>query len=144
MVFDELLLDADWSINTGNWMWLSCSAYFYQYFRCYSPVAFGKKTDPEGLYIKKYLPQLSKFPKKYIYEPWTAPPVVQKAAGCIIGKDYPKPIVDHKVASKDNMGKMKAAYAAGKAAIAGGGGGGGKKRKEAGEGGGAKAKKPKP
>jgi cryptochrome len=142
MVFDELLLDADWSINTGNWMWLSCSAYFYQYFRCYSPVAFGKKTDPEGLYIKKYLPQLSKFPKKYIYEPWTAPPVVQKAAGCIIGKDYPKPIVDHKVASKENMGKMKAAYDAGKAAIAGGGGG--KKRKEAGEGGGAKAKKPKP
>jgi cryptochrome len=54
-VFDELLLDADWSLNNGNWMWLSCSAFFHQYFRCYSPVAFGKKTDPTGEYIRKYL-----------------------------------------------------------------------------------------
>ena len=45
-VFEELLIDADWSINNFNWQWLSCTAHFYQYFRCYSPVAFGKKTDP--------------------------------------------------------------------------------------------------
>jgi len=45
-VFDLLLLDADWSLNSANWQWLSCSAFFHQYFRCYSPVAFGKKTDP--------------------------------------------------------------------------------------------------
>lgn len=139
-VFDEYLLDADWSLNNGNWMWLSCSAFFYQYFRCYSPVAFGKKTDPTGEYIKKYLPMLKAYPKKYIFEPWTTPDAVQKAAGCIIGKDYPEPIVDHKVASKANMAKMKLAYAAHKegkpmptsaeadataAAAAGGGGGGG-------------------
>lgn len=59
-VFDELLLDADWSLNSANWMWLSASAFFHQYFRVYSPIAFGKKTDPEGLYIKKYLPVLRK------------------------------------------------------------------------------------
>ena len=52
-VFDRHLIDADWSLNACNWMWLSCSAFFHQYFRCYSPVAFGKKTDPEGLYIRK-------------------------------------------------------------------------------------------
>ena len=47
-VFEELLLDADWSLNAGNWMWLSASAFFHQYYRVYSPVAFGKKTDPLG------------------------------------------------------------------------------------------------
>ncbi|XP_076471621.1 cryptochrome-1-like [Babylonia areolata] len=51
-VFEEYLLDADWSINAGNWMWLSASAFFHQYFRVYSPVAFGKKTDKNGDYIK--------------------------------------------------------------------------------------------
>eukprot|EP00038_Savillea_parva_P020948 m.32916 g.32916 ORF g.32916 m.32916 type:complete len:542 (+) comp4946_c0_seq1:304-1929(+) len=124
-VFDRLLLDADWSLNNGNWMWLSCSSFFYQYFRCYSPVSFGKKTDPEGAYIKKHLPILRKFPKKYIYEPWTAPLDVQKKAGCIIGKDYPKPTVDHKEVSKVNMDKMHKAYDKHKEKHNNGSGGGG-------------------
>jgi len=114
-VFEELLLDADWSLNAGNWMWLSASAFFHQYFRCYSPIAFGKKTDKDGAYIRKYIPILKKFPAKYIYEPWDAPLAVQKAAGCIIGTDYPRPIVKHDVVVKENMAKMKAAYDAGKA-----------------------------
>ena len=114
-VFEEYLLDADWSLNAANWMWLSASAFFHQFFRVYSPVAFGKKTDKDGEYIKKYIPILKKFPSNYIYEPWKAPLAVQKAAGCIIGTDYPRPIVDHDVVSKENMAKMKAAYAAGKA-----------------------------
>merc|ERR1711994_1022588 len=111
-VFEELLLDADWSLNAGNWMWLSASAFFHQFFRVYSPVAFGKKTDKNGDYIRKYLPILKKFPSNYIYEPWKAPLSVQKAAGCIIGTDYHRPIVDHDVIHKENMAKMKAAYAA--------------------------------
>ena len=115
-VFEEYLLDADWSLNAGNWMWLSASAFFHQYFRVYSPISFGKKTDPSGQYIKKYLPQLEKFPEKYIFEPWTAPLVVQQKAGCIIGEDYPRPIVDHSSVSKVNMNRMKAAFEASKAA----------------------------
>ncbi|CAH3024587.1 unnamed protein product [Porites evermanni] len=110
-VFEKLLLDHDWSLNAGNWMWLSASAFFHAYFRVYSPVAFGKKTDSNGEYIKKYLPVLKKYPPKYIYEPWTAPLSVQKAAGCVIGRDYPKPIVDHKVAMKTNIERMKKARA---------------------------------
>ena len=51
-VFEEYLLDADWSLNAGNWMWLSASAFFHQYFRVYSPVAFGKKTDKNGDFIR--------------------------------------------------------------------------------------------
>merc|ERR1712217_873917 len=114
-IFDRHLIDADWTINSCNWMWLSCSAFFHQYFRCYSPVAFGKKTDPGGDYIRKYVPILKKYPAKYIYEPWEAPLTVQKAAGCIIGTDYPRPVVKHETVVKENMGKMKAAYDAAKA-----------------------------
>lgn len=113
-VFEELLLDADWSLNAGNWMWLSASAFFHQYFRVYSPIAFGKQTDKHGDYIRKYLPQLCKYPESYIYEPWKAPLSVQKAAGCIIGQDYPRPIVDHDIARKHNLQRMSKAFAAGK------------------------------
>uniref|UniRef100_A0A7S0CGF6 Cryptochrome/DNA photolyase FAD-binding domain-containing protein n=1 Tax=Proboscia inermis TaxID=420281 RepID=A0A7S0CGF6_9STRA len=114
-VFEEELLDADWSLNNFNWQWLSCTAHFYQYFRCYSPVAFGKKTDKHGEYIKKWIPALRKFPTKYIYEPWMAPLEVQRTCGVMIGKDYPAPVVDHKSVSKANMGRMKEAYDAAKA-----------------------------
>ncbi|XP_063799756.1 cryptochrome-1-like [Pseudophryne corroboree] len=110
-VFELLLLDADWSLNAGNWQWLSASAFFHQFFRVYSPVAFGKKTDKNGDYIKKYLPILRKFPAEYIYEPWKAPRSLQERAGCIVGKDYPKPIVVHETVSKQNIQRMKAAYA---------------------------------
>uniref|UniRef100_A0AAQ4QUJ3 Photolyase/cryptochrome alpha/beta domain-containing protein n=1 Tax=Gasterosteus aculeatus aculeatus TaxID=481459 RepID=A0AAQ4QUJ3_GASAC len=110
-VFEELLLDGDWALNAGNWQWLSASAFFHQYFRVYSPVAFGKKTDKNGDYIKKYLPLLKKFPAEYIYEPWKAPRSVQQAAGCIVGKDYPQPIAKHEVISKKNIQRMKLAYA---------------------------------
>uniref|UniRef100_A0A7N6FJF7 Photolyase/cryptochrome alpha/beta domain-containing protein n=1 Tax=Anabas testudineus TaxID=64144 RepID=A0A7N6FJF7_ANATE len=110
-VFEDLLLDGDWALNAGNWQWLSASTFFHQFFRVYSPVAFGKKTDKNGAYIKKYLPLLKKFPAEYIYEPWKAPRSIQQAAGCIVGKDYPHPIVQHEVVSKKNIQRMKLAYA---------------------------------
>uniref|UniRef100_A0A3B3VPN8 Cryptochrome circadian regulator 5 n=2 Tax=Poecilia latipinna TaxID=48699 RepID=A0A3B3VPN8_9TELE len=110
-VFEDLLLDGDWALNAGNWQWLSASAFFHQFFRVYSPIAFGKKTDKNGDYIKKYLPLLKKFPPEYIYEPWKAPRSVQQAAGCIVGKDYPHPIVQHEQVSKKNIQRMKEAYA---------------------------------
>ena len=109
-VFELELLDGDWAINNANWQWLSCSRYFYQFGRCYSPIAFGKKTDPSGAYIRKWLPKLKNYPDKYIYEPWTAPMEVQRRAGCVVGEGYPRPLVDHAAVSKENMGKLKAAY----------------------------------
>lgn len=60
---------------------------------------------------RKHLPKLKKFPAEYIYEPWKAPRSVQQAAGCIIGKDYPQPIVQHEAISKKNIQRMKMAYA---------------------------------
>lgn len=109
-VFDNLLLDADWALNNANWQWLSCSNFFYQYFRCYSPVAFGKKTDPSGEYIRKYIPQLKLYPDKYIYEPWKAPINLQRQYECVVGVDYPSRIVIHEDVLPVNMEKMKRAY----------------------------------
>ncbi|KAG7225586.1 hypothetical protein INR49_004992 [Caranx melampygus] len=109
-VFEELLLDADWSVNAGSWMWLSCSSFFQQFFHCYCPVGFGRRTDPNGDYIRRYLPILRGFPAKYIYDPWNAPENVQKAAKCIIGVHYPKPMVHHAEASRLNIERMKQIY----------------------------------
>ncbi|CAK6449476.1 unnamed protein product [Pipistrellus nathusii] len=109
-VFDELLLDADFSVNAGSWMWLSCSAFFQQFFHCYCPVGFGRRTDPSGDYIRRYLPKLKGFPSRYIYEPWNAPESIQKAAKCIIGVDYPRPIVNHAETSRLNIERMKQIY----------------------------------
>ncbi|KAM3227918.1 hypothetical protein ACQJBY_059582 [Aegilops geniculata] len=110
-VFERLLIDSDWAINNGNWLWLSCSSFFYQYHRIYSPISFGKKYDPNGDYIRHFIPVLKDMPKEYIYEPWTAPLSVQEKARCIVGKDYPKPVVDHEAASKECRKRMEEAYA---------------------------------
>ncbi|XP_063606358.1 cryptochrome-1-like [Penaeus indicus] len=109
-VFDELLLDADWSVNAGSWMWLSCSSFFQQFFHCYCPVRYGRKADPNGDFIRTYLPVLKNFPTKYIHEPWTAPESVQRAAKCIISRDYPMPMVDHIKQSQNNIERMKQVY----------------------------------
>ncbi|KAL0342069.1 UNVERIFIED_CONTAM: (6-4)DNA photolyase [Sesamum calycinum] len=109
-VFERLLIDSDWSINNANWLWLSCSSFFYQYNRIYSPISFGKKYDPNGNFIRHFLPILKDMPKEYIYEPWTAPLSIQVKAKCIIGKDYPKPVVDHDLASKECKQILYEAY----------------------------------
>uniref|UniRef100_A0A8C2ZP24 Cryptochrome circadian regulator 3a n=1 Tax=Cyclopterus lumpus TaxID=8103 RepID=A0A8C2ZP24_CYCLU len=109
-VFEELLLDADWSVNAGSWMWLSCSSFFQQFFHCYCPVGFGRRTDPNGDFIRRYLPVLRGFPAKFIYDPWNAPESVQVAAKCIIGVHYPKPMVHHAEASRLNIERMKQIY----------------------------------
>ncbi|XP_067913060.1 cryptochrome-1-like isoform X3 [Heterodontus francisci] len=109
-VFEELLLDADWSVNAGSWMWLSCSSFFQQFFHCYCPVGFGRRPDLNGDYVRRYLPILKGFPAKYIYDPWNAPTSVQVAAKCIIGVHYPKPMVIHAEASRINIERMKQIY----------------------------------
>ncbi|XP_034474723.1 cryptochrome-2 [Drosophila innubila] len=109
-VFEQLLLDQDWALNAGNWMWLSASAFFHQYFRVYSPVAFGKKTDPTGEYIRKYVPELAKYPAGCIFEPWKATLSAQRDYGCVLGVDYPHRIVNHDIVHKENIKRMSAAY----------------------------------
>eukprot|EP00347_Sterkiella_histriomuscorum_P001089 403373370 len=110
-VFDKYLLDADYALNNANWMWLSCSAFFSQYWKVYSPVSFFQKTDKNGDFIRKYVPALKHFPSEYIYEPSKAPVAVQKRAKCIIGEDYPFPIVDYKAEQALNINKLKIIFA---------------------------------
>ena len=105
---------------------LSCTAFFSQFFRCYSPVSFGKKWDPEGNFVRHYVPELKNFDKKYIYEPWKAPIADQKAWGCQITGDgtgandkggevttYPKPMFDFNERRQICLDGMKHAYGIG-------------------------------
>ncbi|CAB1338922.1 unnamed protein product [Coregonus sp. 'balchen'] len=71
--------ESDWSVNAGSWMWLSCSSFFQQFFHCYCPVGFGRRIDPRGDYIRRYIPKLRDYPNRYIHEPWTAPDSVYLA-----------------------------------------------------------------
>ena len=130
-VFEEWLVDHEVACNAGNWMWLSCSAFFAQFFRMYSPVAFGKKWDPKGAFVRRYVPELERFGDKYIYEPWRAPVGDQKKWGCLIkgdgvGKEdvdmdvaqkgmkvYPKPMFDFDERRTFCLEKMKEAYKVG-------------------------------
>ncbi|KAG7008701.1 cryptochrome-2 [Physcia stellaris] len=86
-VFEEWLLDHETACNSGNWQWLACVAFYAQFYRCYSPVAFPKKTDKSGAFVRRYVPELARFPEKFIYEPWRAPIADQKAAGCLVKGD---------------------------------------------------------
>jgi deoxyribodipyrimidine photo-lyase len=99
--FWEKLLDADLANNTLGWQWVAgCGADAAPYFRIFNPVLQGEKFDPEGDYIKKWVPELAKLPKKWIHKPWLAPEELLNSLGVKLGKTYPNPIVDHSVASK--------------------------------------------
>lgn len=93
-IFAKYLLDYDPNINNFCWKLFSNSSGFCKKkLSLYSPISFLKKYDPKGAFVKHFVPKLKNFPSKFIYEPWKAPIRVQKKAGCIIGKDYPFPIV---------------------------------------------------
>ncbi len=94
--FWDCLVDADLPANSQNWQWISgCGADAAPYFRIFNPVTQGEKFDAEAQYVRQYVPELSKMPDKYIHHPWDAPADVLKKAGVELGKNYPKPIVDH-------------------------------------------------
>jgi cryptochrome len=108
--FLKYLLDADWSVCAGNWMWISSSAFedVLNCSSCIDPGIYGRRTDPWGDYVKRYIPELANYPVEYVYEPWTAPYDVQVKAGCVVGKDYPDRIVIHEVACVENAKQMNA------------------------------------
>jgi cryptochrome len=111
-VFERKLLDSDWALNNANWLWLSGVAPFSMpYFRLYNPCPDGKSSlnvdAKTATFIKYWVPELKNFPVKYIYEPQLAPQQMQRDADCIIGQDYPLPIVNRKDAAKENLAKFK-------------------------------------
>ena len=94
--FWDTLVDADLANNTLGWQWVAgCGADASPYFRIFNPVTQGKKFDANGDYIRRWVPELAKLSDKWIHEPWLAPAEELARAGLTLGKDYPRPIVDH-------------------------------------------------
>jgi len=94
--FEIHLNDFELPSNNGNWQWASSSGCDAQpYFRIFNPVTQSERFDPEGKFIRRYLPQLAKLPDAAIHAPWTATPLELEAAGIKLGENYPNPIVDH-------------------------------------------------
>ncbi|MGJ7490071.1 cryptochrome/photolyase family protein [Variovorax sp. ZT4R33] len=90
------LNDYELASNNGGWQWASSSGCDAQpYFRIFNPVTQSERFDPEGKFIRRYLPQLAQLSDKVIHAPWTASPVELEAAGLVLGETYPKPVVDH-------------------------------------------------
>ncbi|EDW83799.1 uncharacterized protein Dwil_GK13802 [Drosophila willistoni] len=102
--FLKYLLDADWSVCAGNWMWVSSSAFerLLDSSLVTCSQAMAKRLDPDGLYIKQYVPELRNVPKEYIHEPWRMSAEDQERYECLIGVHYPEPIIDLSLALKRN------------------------------------------
>lgn len=99
--FWECLVDADLANNSANWQWVAgCGTDSSPYFRIFNPVTQAKKFDPDGAYIKKFVPELAKLPNKYLFTPWETPKEILKGAGIEIGNQYPNPIVDLELSRK--------------------------------------------
>jgi deoxyribodipyrimidine photo-lyase len=99
--FMRHLLDGDPASNNGGWQWAASTGRDGQpFFRVFNPVAQGRRFDPDGAYVRRWVPELAALPAELVHEPWTMPPDVQAAVGCRIGVDYPAPIVDHAAARR--------------------------------------------
>ena len=97
--FMAQLLDGDPAANNGGWQWTAgVGTDPAPYFRVFNPILQAKRCDPEGAYVRRWVPELARVPAGRIHEPWTLSPVEQAAAGCAIGRDYPAPIVEHRTA----------------------------------------------
>ena len=95
--FWDTLVDADVANNPASWQWVAGSgADAAPYFRVFNPILQGEKFDPDGAYVRRWVPELAQLSDKLIHQPWEATPLELAAAGVELGKDYPEPIVDHK------------------------------------------------
>jgi deoxyribodipyrimidine photo-lyase len=92
--FWDTLVDADLASNTLGWQWVGgCGADAAPYFRVFNPVSQGRKFDPEGAYVRRWVPELGRLPDEHLHAPWEAPELVLRAARVTLGKDYPEPVV---------------------------------------------------
>jgi deoxyribodipyrimidine photo-lyase len=105
--FAEKLLDFDLAANNGGWQWAASSGCDAQpYFRIFNPISQSEKFDPQGKFIRRYVPELAGLPDKALHAPWLARPVDLAAADdVVIGRDYPQPIVQHDEARADTLAR---------------------------------------
>ena len=94
--FWDTLVDADAASNPASWQWVAgCGADAAPYFRIFNPMLQGAQFDADGLYVRRWVPELARLPNAYLHQPWTAPEKILTAVGIRLGHDYPRPIVDH-------------------------------------------------
>jgi deoxyribodipyrimidine photo-lyase len=107
--FWNTLLDADPANNAASWQWVAGSgADAAPYYRIFNPMLQGEKFDPDGTYVRKYVPELAALRAPAIHTPWLASPADLRAANVSLGKTYPLPIVDHAAARERALGAFKA------------------------------------
>ncbi|AWM89116.1 deoxyribodipyrimidine photo-lyase [Microvirga sp. 17 mud 1-3] len=107
--FWDTLLDADAANNAFNWQWIAGSGPDSSPFhRIFNPVTQGEKFDPDGAYIRAYVPELAGLPAPHIHKPWEAPREILQQAGIVPGKTYPLPIVDHAAARERALDAYRA------------------------------------
>jgi deoxyribodipyrimidine photo-lyase len=95
-VFMQALVDGDPASNNGGWQWVaSTGTDAAPYFRVLNPIRQARRFDPEGVYVRRHVPELRRVPDEHIHEPWRMDPELQRRIQCRIGVDYPAPIVDH-------------------------------------------------
>ena len=108
--FARQLNDYDLAANSGGWQWAASTGCDAQpYFRIFNPITQSEKFDPDGRFIRQYLPQLANFTASEIHAPWLVSIKRQREAGCIIGRDYPKPIVGHATARATTLERFSVA-----------------------------------
>jgi deoxyribodipyrimidine photo-lyase len=97
--FLQHLIDGDLASNNGGWQWAAGTGTDAQpYFRIFNPVTQGERFDPDGAYVRRWVPELADVPTEYIHHPWDMPDDVAATCGVTVGDDYPEPLVDHKQA----------------------------------------------
>ena len=102
--FMQHLVDGDPASNNGGWQWTAgVGTDAAPYFRIFNPVLQGEKFDPNGDFVRRWLPALAHVPAPFIHKPWTMTPLEQRQAGCVLGQDYPAPIVDHAAARERTL-----------------------------------------
>jgi deoxyribodipyrimidine photo-lyase len=108
--FADNLNDFDLSANNGGWQWAASTGCDAQpYFRIFNPITQSERFDPQGKFIRRYLPELKNIPDKYIHAPSTLPPIDAAAKNFEMGRDYPLPIVEHSVQRDKALAMFKAA-----------------------------------
>jgi deoxyribodipyrimidine photo-lyase len=113
--FWDTLVDADLASNTMGWQWVAgCGADAAPYFRIFNPTLQSEKFDPDGNYIRQWVPELSRLAAKNIHNPATASEKELAEAGVILGKTYPSPIVDHAIARHRALDALKKVKESGK------------------------------
>ena len=109
--FWDTLVDADLAQNTLGWQWTAgCGADAAPYFRVFNPSSQGEKFDAEGSYVRRWCPELACIPQRWLHRPWEAPAEVLAAAGVVLGRNYPRPIVDHaaaRIAALEAFAKLR-------------------------------------